>query len=1377
MSTLSWRSAAFATALGFLLADPAQAATLTVTSTAADRGSFTELQCLPPNSDVDVGPGATTVTGGATLAAAQADGAVTLREAICVANNTSEADVIVLSATTYTLDTADNYWYGPNALPPIADDITIEGNGALIRRRPANSDNVLNQRFRFFFVSRKTLTDGIRIRGNVDRARLVLRDLTLRGGLAQGGAGAVGGGGGGMGGAIFNQGRLELQRVTFDRNTARGGESGKAGFPRSGIGGGMGRDGADGGGFGPGLFGGALGGASLYDADAVFFQYGCGGGAGFGVAAGGNAVLRTEFFPVVFAGAGGGLGNVGGTSFLICSPSPPGDCAGIGHDGGGGGAGLSDSTSGTGAGGSFGQSGAPSTSCGGGGGVGAGGGESTFGAGEFGGSGGFGGGGGAQPFGLNSPSSFTFGGAAGFGGGGGAGWDPNGDDSQVIGLSGFGGGFGGVLLLTSTHFPSGGGGAGLGGALFNHGGEVTAQNTTWSGNQAIGGKVAANRRAEEGAGYGGAIFNLDGIIDLSFSTLSGNVVGNGQGNGSSGRPKPAGGAAYNRVQNPDIYGFQSRFSIHASILANSVNEAGAAVSDCNHSAFPGVTVSSALFAAEQNIFETLSLVEENISTNQDHQACTAGSGSALADPQLSALANNGGLTSTMLIAATSPAMDSAGNCVAVTTDQRGIARPQSTACDMGAFELSFHAIGGQVQGLTGSGLILQNNGGAGLPIAADGSFTFPALQPEGAGYDVTVSAQPGSPSQTCTVSNGSGVVAQADVTDVLVSCVINQFSAGGTVSGLAGSGLVLQNNGGDSLPVTANGGFSFNPQDDGSSYDITVASQPTGLSQTCTVQNGMGTLAGANVVNIAVICVTNQYTVSGTLSGLNGNQVVLQNNGSDDLALTANGGFSFSPQLDGSTYAITVLAQPVGPPQTCVIANDSGVLDGANVNDVAVVCTNDQQPTTTTISDQSPTTTVVGESYTVSVTVTADYESPLGMVTISEGTNSCGPVALTPSTVPTSTASCSLSSLTAGTRTLTAQYTPASGAFGDSTGTASHAVNPAATDVVATGPARSRINQATGFEAHVSVTAPGGGTPAGTVTLSGSNGSCQYTLPTATPGCDLSWSTLGPQSVSASFVPSDGNHLGSVSGGTGNASTVVYALADVSISKTDGETTFQPDGLIVYTVQVRNHGPDSAEQLHVQDLAPAGLSSVRWSCDSSGGTSCSPSSGSGDLDMLVTSLPVGALLNYSYYGTVQDGAAQILNTATLTLPADTTVEDPNPSNNVATDLNLRELLFADGFEAPQVNGPEGSIRLPTAELAAILDGVARKVFVLKDRNGEAARVYARLRQNEVEYALARRGADGQWTLAPWTGFAVEPTLSWSARAVDDTWQLTRIDLR
>ncbi|MDH3672701.1 MAG: YCF48-related protein [Gammaproteobacteria bacterium] len=84
----------------------------------------------------------------------------------------------------------------------------------------------------------------------------------------------------------------------------------------------------------------------------------------------------------------------------------------------------------------------------------------------------------------------------------------------------------------------------------------------------------------------------------------------------------------------------------------------------------------------------------------------------------------------------------------------------------------------------------------------------------------------------------------------------NAFSVSGTVAGLAGSGLVLQNNGGDDLAISGNGAFLFaTPLADGDTYNVTVLSQPTSPAQTCSVTNGSGRSSGANVTNVSVNCV------------------------------------------------------------------------------------------------------------------------------------------------------------------------------------------------------------------------------------------------------------------------------------------------------------------------------------------------------------------------------------------------------------------------------------------------------------------------------------------------------------------------------------------
>ena len=84
------------------------------------------------------------------------------------------------------------------------------------------------------------------------------------------------------------------------------------------------------------------------------------------------------------------------------------------------------------------------------------------------------------------------------------------------------------------------------------------------------------------------------------------------------------------------------------------------------------------------------------------------------------------------------------------------------------------------------------------------------------------------------------------------SSIGGTYSIGGTVSGLTGT-VVLENNGGDSLSISANGTFTFDSLvDQGAPYDVTVQTDPSG--QTCTVANGSGNVASANVTNVSVTC-------------------------------------------------------------------------------------------------------------------------------------------------------------------------------------------------------------------------------------------------------------------------------------------------------------------------------------------------------------------------------------------------------------------------------------------------------------------------------------------------------------------------------------------
>jgi hypothetical protein len=80
-----------------------------------------------------------------------------------------------------------------------------------------------------------------------------------------------------------------------------------------------------------------------------------------------------------------------------------------------------------------------------------------------------------------------------------------------------------------------------------------------------------------------------------------------------------------------------------------------------------------------------------------------------------------------------------------------------------------------------------------------------------------------------------------------------------------------------------------------------------------------------------------RYTVGGAVSGLNGT-LILQNNGVDNLRLTANGSFTFAtPLATGGSYGVTVLMQPAG--QTCTVRDGAGTVGAANIRSVVVVCT------------------------------------------------------------------------------------------------------------------------------------------------------------------------------------------------------------------------------------------------------------------------------------------------------------------------------------------------------------------------------------------------------------------------------------------------------
>ncbi|TDJ31577.1 MAG: DUF11 domain-containing protein, partial [Gammaproteobacteria bacterium] len=260
-------------------------------------------------------------------------------------------------------------------------------------------------------------------------------------------------------------------------------------------------------------------------------------------------------------------------------------------------------------------------------------------------------------------------------------------------------------------FESGGGGAGMGGAVFNFGGLAISINSTFSGNAAIGGTGVDDPAPDpkgsggsaQGAGLGGGIINVSGFLFMNNTTLSGNRADEGGGavfHLEAGNLDPF--CEFKGIINGGICDCGAITGIFDSVLANSLNSAtdfdGDAISEScfdRKGIAPGVAVANSLIET----FLVKSRIEKggtNIITG--------------VDPELGALGDNGGPSNTHLPLPGSPVIDAVitpptpktGNLsvdrlrakgfvfvpvFCEDRDQRGVSRIQLAECDMGSVEV------------------------------------------------------------------------------------------------------------------------------------------------------------------------------------------------------------------------------------------------------------------------------------------------------------------------------------------------------------------------------------------------------------------------------------------------------------------------------------------------------------------------------------------------------------------------------------------------------------------------------------------------------------------------------------------------------------------
>ena len=176
---------------------------------------------------------------------------------------------------------------------------------------------------------------------------------------------------------------------------------------------------------------------------------------------------------------------------------------------------------------------------------------------------------------------------------------------------------------------------------------------------------------------------------------------------------------------------------------------------------------------------------------------------------------------------------------------------------------------------------------------------------------------------------------------VIVGCIIGgKYTVGGTLTGLSGQGLVLQDNSGNDLGLASNGAFVFTDGiKNNDTYSVTVKTQPSNPSQTCTVRNGSGTIDKANVTNVIVSCtqvgrfafVANQLSnnlsayaidsTTGALSPLSGSPFASNGTTPAALVVDPNGAFLYVANngsdnvsvyaIDDSTGALTPVGFPI----------------------------------------------------------------------------------------------------------------------------------------------------------------------------------------------------------------------------------------------------------------------------------------------------------------------------------------------------------------------------------------------------------------------------------------------------------------------------------
>jgi hypothetical protein len=235
--------------------------------------------------------------------------------------------------------------------------------------------------------------------------------------------------------------------------------------------------------------------------------------------------------------------------------------------------------------------------------------------------------------------------------------------------------------VTGARGPSGG---------IASGGAVTIEHSTISGNQSL-------LEGASGEGYGGGIVHFGGDLKIVNSTITGNFA-----------EQRGGGIA-------SISSTGTITLVHSTVVGNTSEDYGGGISLSDDNML--LTYQNSIVALNSSAVGANCYYQPNqdltfLGTNLFGDAgCSGRPEDIIGDPVLGALADNGGPSRTRALLPGSPAIEAAVQaCAAVPNDQRYVARPQGTACDIGAFE--FDGFVTPPLAISAGGTVDPNNGTA-----------------------------------------------------------------------------------------------------------------------------------------------------------------------------------------------------------------------------------------------------------------------------------------------------------------------------------------------------------------------------------------------------------------------------------------------------------------------------------------------------------------------------------------------------------------------------------------------------------------------------------------------------------------------------------------